>query len=77
MLAGLRGTTLRVPPNAKGVIVTLRLEARVRMPSGAEPGKNGVPKYEGLSVGGEFDLGDIGAKPQRTVHTSVVSEQVL
>jgi len=77
MAAHLRSSPLRIPRNANGVIVTVRLEAKVRMPSGALPGKNGVPQLDGVGVAGQFDLADIGARPARTVHATIINEQVL
>ncbi len=60
---------LRVPTGANGVYVRVRVEASMKLPSGA---KKGV-QVQGLGFG--FDVADIGQQPKRVVSARVLSEQ--
>lgn len=71
--AALRAKHLRVPPGARGLRITVRVEARQQLPSGSSPG-NGVD-FKGAGVG--FDLADLSGRVMRVVSARVVGEQVL
>lgn len=75
----LQAKKLVVPTGASGVAVTVRVDAKLTMPSGAPSGKAFSPYAlkGGLNVGGTFDLSDIGAKPLRVVAVHVVNESRL
>lgn len=68
---------IRVPAQSAGLAITLQVESRTQMPSGAAPG-SGVPiRPSGLGVAGQFDLSDIGATPTRAVSVRLVGERRL
>ncbi|MBI5536761.1 MAG: hypothetical protein HY898_28835 [Deltaproteobacteria bacterium] len=75
MASSLRSAVFRVPAGANGLMIAVRIEASKRLPSGARAGPSVAPK--GLGLGGEFDLSDIGQKPQRVVSTAIVSERAI
>ena len=70
--ANLGKTKLRVPSGAGGVSVRVRVEASMKYPSGAT--KPITPMIGAGSVGGEFDLADIGQKPKRLVQVRIITE---
>lgn len=66
-LAGLRSQRLRV--GGRGASVVVKVEAKVRLPSGANSG------LERKGAGAQFDLADIGAVKLRVVSARVISER--
>ncbi len=65
-------TKLRVPSGAGGVSVRVRVEASMKLPSGAT---NGITPSVGVgTVGGDFDVADIGQKPKRLVQVRIITE---
>lgn len=66
------GRPLKVPGGAAGVSVRVKVEASMKLPSGAK--KPLTPFIGAGSVGAEFDVADIGAKPKRMVSVHIVSE---
>jgi hypothetical protein len=77
--ASLRGKPLHISARAgtRGVVVTLRIEIAMRLPSGAAAGNGKTYALGPGSIGGTFDLADIGAKPKKSVHARVLSERRL
>jgi len=69
----LRARSIRVPPGARGLAVTLRVVARYQLPSGAVPGK----AIQGDGAGASFDLSDIGSIPARNVAVQILTERRL
>lgn len=72
--------SLTLPPGARGLVVTLSVESKVVMPSGASAGESaGFGKGKGdVSVsGGHFDLSDLGSQPKKRVSARVVRESVV
>lgn len=67
--AALREKRLRVPPGARGLRVTVRVEAREQSVSGR------APSGGGLSL--SFDVADLSGKVMRVVSARVQSQQVL
>lgn len=70
--ASLSGKKLRVPTGAAGVSVRVKIGAAMRLPSGAT--KPFSPSVGPGTVGGEFDLADLGQKPKRMVSVQIVAE---
>jgi hypothetical protein len=70
LTASLRGQKLRIPAGSAGVVVVVRVEARMQLPSGQT---SGLPKFGGPGV--QFDLADVAAKPSRVVSSRIVSER--
>jgi hypothetical protein len=73
MTAALRSSLFRVPSGAHGLAIAVRIEASRRLPSGARTPGWIAPK----GLGAEFDVSDIGQKPQRVVSTAIVSERAI
>lgn len=63
---------LRVPTGAAGVSVRIRVEAAMKYPSGAL--KPITPMVGAGTVGGEFDVADIGQSKKRVVSVRIVAE---
>jgi hypothetical protein len=64
---------LTLPANGKsnGLAVLIRIDAKVRLPSGARP-----DSPIGAAPGGmSFDLADIGARPRRVVSVRILEER--
>lgn len=70
--AAMGGKKLKVPTGAGGVSVRVKVSAAMKLPSGAS--KPLTPFVGAGSVGGEFDVADIGAKPKRMVAVQIVAE---
>lgn len=70
--ASLGGRKLRVPTGAAGVSVRIRIEAAMKYPSGAV--KPVSPMIGPGTVGGSFDVADIGQSKKRMVSVRIVSE---
>lgn len=70
--ASLGGRKLRVPTGAAGVSVRLRIEAAMKYPSGAM--KPVSPMVGAGTVGGSFDVADIGQSKKRMVSVRIVGE---
>ncbi len=70
--ASLGGRKLRVPTGAAGVSVRIRVEAAMKYPSGAT--KPISPMIGAGSVGGSFDVADIGQPKKRMVSVRIVGE---
>ncbi|MBK7582828.1 MAG: hypothetical protein IPI67_21870 [Myxococcales bacterium] len=64
---------LRVPRGARGLRVSIRVEAKVQLPSGSRPGDSVRAK----GPGAEFDVADIGARASRVVSARVLNETLL
>jgi hypothetical protein len=73
--SALRQRPLNVPNGARGVVVTVRVEVAMRLPSGSRGGVSGLLNGDG--IGGSADLSDIGARPQAIAKTRVLSEEAL
>lgn len=77
---GLASKKLDVPPGASGLRVTVKIEAKLALPSGATDPVSG-PKVgtDGTQATASvaFDLSDIGQKPKRMVGVVVLSEARL
>jgi hypothetical protein len=73
LLGTLKGQKLRVPPGARGLSVTVRVEAKYQLPSGAKAERS----YGATSFSQEFDLSDIAAKKVRTTSARVTGEAAL
>ena len=71
--ATLGSTHLRVPTGASGVAVRIRVDAAMKYPSGATSPI--TPMIGAGTVGGSFDLADIGQPKRRIVQVHIVSEQ--
>lgn len=71
--ATLGATHLRVPPGAAGVAVRIRVDAAMKYPSGATTPI--TPMIGAGTVGGSFDLADIGQPKRRIVQVRIVAEQ--
>lgn len=69
-------STLQVPSGARGVVVTVRIEVAMRLPSGAR-GSGVSSLINGDGVGGTADLSDLGARPRAVAKTRVLSEEAL
>lgn len=69
----LGSTRLKVPSGAGGVAVRIRVEATMKYPSGATTPLS--PTIGAGSVGGEFDLADIGQSKRRVVSVRIIAEQ--
>jgi hypothetical protein len=69
----LAGRPLTLPANSKtnGLMVLVRVESRVRLPSGARPDSPVSAGAGGLI----FDLADIGAHPRRVMSARVLEER--
>ncbi len=67
----------RIPAGSRGLVLVLQVEAVMRLPSGGEGESSTKMRPQGLGIGGEFDVADIGAKPSRVVHARVVGQRVL
>jgi hypothetical protein len=77
IVKAMRGRTLKVPPDARGIVVSVRLEVALRLPSGARAGH---PVEAGFVPGAfsmSFDVADVGARPKRTVSGQIVDERPL
>jgi hypothetical protein len=77
IVKGLRGRTLKMPPDARGITVTVRLEVAVRLPSGARAGH---PVSTGVSDGMftlGFDVADAAGRPRRVVSGQILDERRL
>jgi len=70
--ASMQGRKLKVPTGAAGVAVRVKVDASMRLPSGATKGIE--PSIGAGTVGGTFDVADIGQKPKRMVAVRIVSE---
>lgn len=70
--ANLGKTKLRVPTGAGGVSVRVRVEASMKLPSGATSGVS--PSVGAGTVGFDFDVADIGQKPKRLVQVRIINE---
>jgi hypothetical protein len=68
---------MSVPWDSKGLVVTISLEAAMRLPSGAKQGHAITPEIGPLSVGVRFDLSDIGSRANRQIRTTAYSEKVV
>ena len=68
--SALAAQKLRVPSDANGVHVRVRVEASMRLPSGATKGVTLSKKGMGI----DFDVSDIGASKTRVVTVRVVGE---
>ncbi len=75
--AALAAARIRVPSQSSGLAVTLQVEARMQLPSGASPGDAVNVHPSGLGAAGQFDLSDIGARPTRNVSVRIVGERRL
>lgn len=54
----------------KGAIITINVQSKMQLPSGAGPdGAFDIDVGKGSPLGGTFDLSDIGSKPKRQVYT--------
>lgn len=73
----LASSRVRVPMSSRGMAVTLRVEARTQLPSGAVPGESPRVRPSGVGARGQFDLSDIGATPSRTVSVQITGERRL
>jgi hypothetical protein len=70
--AQLGSTRLKVPTGAAGVSVRIRVEAAMKYPSGATTPIS--PMVGAGSVGGSFDVADLGQPKRRMVNVRIVSE---
>jgi len=73
----LASSRVRVPMQSRGMAVTLQVEARTQLPSGAAPGESTRVRPSGVGASGQFDLSDIGATPSRTVSVRITGERRL
>jgi len=73
----LLGRNVRVPPGARGVAVTVRVEVAVRTASGASSGRPVAPVANSDGVGLGFDVSDMGSRPRSVVHARVLGERRL
>ena len=72
----LAGKKLVVPSGANGLKVTVRVQAKFALPSGATG--SGISPYAGAGTAGfGFDLSDIGQKPMRVVSVVELDESRL
>jgi hypothetical protein len=74
--ANLSTQTLKVPNGANGVHVRVRVEADMKLPSGAKK-KIEDPGMEGIGFGFKFDVADIGATKHRVVGVKLVEQHRL
>jgi hypothetical protein len=72
----LRERPLKGLDGTGGYRVVLEIESRNRLPSGAKSAKPHL-KNKGLSLGGQFDVADIGKNAQRVVVARIVREEAL
>ena len=72
--SALAAQVVRVPRGAAGLRIQVRVEAAMRLPSGA---LSSVPslRVDKDFVNGTFDLADIGQKPSRVVSVPLVSQE--
>ncbi len=78
LLAVLRAELARrrlpVPTTSAGVMVAVRVEARLQLPSASDHRAGPAVSLDGGRVGGPFDLADLAAKPTRVVSARVVTQ---
>jgi hypothetical protein len=67
----LRGQKVRVPQGSHGLAMRFDVASRLAMPSGGGVG------IDPRSMGGHFDMSDLGAKPRRVIHARVLGEELL
>ncbi|APR78200.1 Hypothetical protein A7982_03547 [Minicystis rosea] len=72
MLASLRGRTIGRPGALRPTRFTVRVDVRVRLPSGARKLGECLPGQDGVVC---FDLSDIGAHHTLQIHARVVGEE--
>jgi len=77
LAAELEGHALPVPRGARGLVITVRVEAAVRSASGAKAGRPVSPMANTEGAGLGFDVTDIGSRARSVVHARVVGERRL
>ena len=77
IVAALAGQTLRVPSGANGVVITVRIEVAMRLPSGARAGHGVALGCAEGCIGLTFDVADVAARPRRAVQGRILDERQL
>jgi hypothetical protein len=74
MLASLRGRTIGRPGALRATRFTVRVDVRIRLPSGARRFGECLPGQEAI---GCFDLSDIAAHQSLQIHARIIDEERL